>query len=63
MYKYPPGEIIWSGYYNADGKLRYITTSKQDRFHYFLYELIDDKFVKLGKAYSPKVLEEKYVRI
>lgn len=43
--------------------LRYITTSKPSREYYFLYELKDGKFVKLGKDRSPKVLEDKYIHL
>ena len=35
-------------------------TSKEARDYYFLYELVDGKLKKLGKARSPKELEEKF---
>lgn len=57
-YVYPKGEIVWVGHYDKDGNLRYITTSKPSREYYFLYELKDGKFVKLGRDRSPKVLED-----
>ena len=62
-YQYPKGEIVWVGYYDKDHDLRYITTSKQTRDFYYLYELKDGKFVKLGKDKDPKALEEKFVRL
>ena len=57
----PKGEIAWVGYYNVDHELRFIITSKPARDFYFLYEVVDDKFVKLAKDKSPKKLEEKYI--
>lgn len=59
--KYPKGERIWVGYYDPQKNLRYIMTSKENnRDHYFLYELVNSQFVKLGKARSPKELEDKF---
>lgn len=60
---YPKGEIIWVGHHDIDGNLRYITTSKPARDYYFLYELVDGKFVKLGKDKDPSVLERKHIRL
>ncbi len=60
---YPKGEIVWVGHYDKNNHLRYITTSKPARDFYFLYELKDGKFVKLGKDRNPKVLEEKFVHL
>ena len=57
---YPKDEIRWVGYHDIEGELRYLMTSKSTRDVYFLYELQDGKFVKLGKAKSPKDLEEKF---
>lgn len=48
-YNYPKGEIVWVGHYDKAGNLRYIITSKPARDYYFIYELKDGKFVKLGK--------------
>ena len=59
--QYPKGERIWVGYYNAQHELLFIMTSKEtSRDHYFLYELVDGTFRKLGKARSPKELEAKF---
>lgn len=59
--KYPRGEQVWVDYYNANHELIYIMTSKESsREYYFLYELVDGVFKKLGKARSPKELEEKF---
>ena len=61
--QYPKGEIIWVGHYNKDRNLRYITTSKPTRDYYFLYELKDGKFVKLGKDKNPSALEKKFIKL
>lgn len=59
--KYPKGERVWVGYYNAQHELLFIMTSKEtSRNYYFLYELVDGTFRKLGKARSPKELEAKF---
>lgn len=60
---YPKGEIVWVGHYDKDSNLRYITTSKPARDYYYLYELKDGKFVKLGKDRNPRALEEKYIHL
>lgn len=60
---YPKGEIVWVSHYDKDGILRYVTTSRPSRECYFLYELVNGKLVKLGKAKSPKVLEDKYIHL
>lgn len=57
----PKGETAWVGYYSIDHDLKYIITSKAARDSYFLYEVIDDAFVKIAKDKSPAVLEEKYI--
>ena len=48
------------GYYNAEHELCFILTSKESREFYFLYELVDGEFKKLGKARTPKELEDKF---
>ena len=58
--KYPKDEKIWVSYNNSNGELRYIITSKQTRDFYFLYELADGVFKKIGKAKTPTFLENKY---
>lgn len=58
--KQPKGEIGWTDYRDKDGNTVCITTSKPARDFYFLYELKDGEFVKLGKATSPLELEKKY---
>lgn len=57
---YPKGEQIWVQYYNHSRDLLFILTSKEIRDYYFLYELVDGKFKKLGKAKSPVELEKKF---
>lgn len=59
--KYPKGEQVWVSYYNADNELVFILTSKEStRDCYFLYELVNGAFKKLGKDKSPKELERKF---
>lgn len=57
---YPKSERTWVGYYDRNSRLLFILTSKESRDYYFLYELIDGCFKKLGRAKSPKELEEKF---
>ena len=54
--KYPAGETVWVGYYNGSQKLMYIVTSKPTRDWYYLYELVDGKFVKLDRGKDPSVM-------
>lgn len=56
----PKGERVWVNYYSGGHELMFIMTSKEARDFYFLYELVDGKFKKLGKARSPNELEEKF---
>ncbi len=59
--KYPKGERVWVGYYDIGHELRFILTSKESsREYFFLYELVDGAFKKLGRARSPKELEAKF---
>ena len=58
--KYPSGEIIWTGYYDAKGEIRFIVTSKTARDWYYLYEAKDGEFWKLGRDKDPSVLVKKY---
>lgn len=58
--KYPKGERAWVGYYDINHELRFIVTSKESRDYYYLYAYTDGEFKKLGKARSPKELEEKF---
>ena len=57
---YPKGEHVWVSYYDTSHKLVFIITSKEARDYYFLYELVDGKFKKLGRAKSPTELENKF---
>ncbi len=59
-YKYPKGEKVWTRYLNSEGCLMFITTSKPHQDFYFLYELVDNEFKKLGRSKSPLELEEKF---
>lgn len=55
------GECVWISYYNEAKELRFVITSKEtSRDYYFLYEIVDGEFNKLGRAKSPKELEEKF---
>ena len=58
--KYPKSERVWVGYYNRAHELKFIITSKELRDFYYLYELVDGEFRKLGRSKSPKELEEKF---
>lgn len=58
--KYPKGETVWVSYYNSKKELLFIMTSKPIRDFYFLYEVVDGEFKKLGKAKNPTELEEKF---
>lgn len=58
--KYPKGERVWVGYYSQTYEPKFIITSKENRDFYFLYELVDGEFHKLGRSRSPKELEEKF---
>ena len=57
---YPKGEHVWVAYYNTAHELVFILTSKETRDYYFLYELVDGKFQRLGRAKSPIELEERF---
>ncbi len=59
--RYPRGERVWVGYYDKGHDLMFILTSKESsREFFFLYELVDGSFKKLGRARSPKELEAKF---
>lgn len=59
--KCPKGERFWMCYYDKKDTLRFFITSKEtSRDFYFLYEVSGVSVKKLGKARSPKDLEEKY---
>ena len=59
--KYPKGERGWVSYYDPNGELLFIMTSKEnDRSWYFLYKIENGKMVKLGKAHTPPELEKQY---
>lgn len=57
---YPKGEQVWTRYCDSSHELLFIITSKSMRDYYFLYELADGTFKKLGKAKSPLELEERF---
>jgi hypothetical protein len=59
-FKYPKNEIVWESYFNESRELKFIITSKTVRDYYFLYELVNGEFKKLGKAKTPPELVEKY---
>lgn len=58
--KYPKGEIVWESYYSSNKEMRFIITSKAARDYYFLYEVVNGEFKKLGKAKRPPELEERF---
>ena len=57
----PKNETVFLSYHNKSGKQLFILTSKKDsRDWYYLYELANGKCNKLGKSRNPKELEEKF---
>ena len=56
----PRGERVFSGYYNRRGILLFVITAKEARDFYFLYEVKDDVYTKLGRSKNPLDLVEKY---
>ena len=56
----PPGDIVWTQYFTAEGKLAFVLTSKPAQDTYSLYELSGDAYRLLGRAKDPKTLEEKF---
>lgn len=60
-YPYPKGETVWVEYLNQKRELVFIITTKgMTTDFYYLYELIDGSFKKLGRSHSPTDLEEKF---
>ena len=59
----PSGETIWTTYYKHDDP-RFIVTSKiGNRDYYYLYPIENGvRGKRLGKAHSPIVLEETYLK-
>ena len=58
--KCPKGEMVWVRYCLQDGTTKFLLTSKkQNRDFYFLYEVVDGKLVKLGRSRTPPELEQK----
>ena len=60
MRKLSNGERVWTAYLDKKGQIRYIVTSKMARDYYYLYECAENGLNKLGRAQSPKELEERY---
>ena len=60
MRKISNGERVWTAYLDNSGKIRYLITSKATRDYYYLYECTEDGLRKLGRAQSPKELEERF---
>lgn len=57
----PKDERCWVAYYSRDHVLRFLLTSKEtSREFYFLYQVDGERLTKLGKARSPRDLEEKF---
>lgn len=59
-FKCPKTEIRWTIYNNTNHEIRFIITSKVSRDIYYLYEVVDNKFQKIGKGKTPYELEEKF---
>ena len=58
--KIPSSEIEWVEYLSREHKPLFLLRSKEPRDFYFLYEILDDGYKRIGKATSPIALEEKY---
>ena len=57
----PKGEKAWVGFYNSSGECRYIVTSKKNlRDLYYLYENDGEKYIKIDKNKDPLVLCNKH---
>ena len=57
----PKGEMVWVRYCLRDGTTKFLLTSKkQNRDYYYLYEVVEGKLVKLGRARTPPELEKKF---
>lgn len=56
----PKGEHAFTGYYNRDGILLFVITAKAARDYYYLYEVKDEVYKKLGRSKNPLELVEKY---
>lgn len=58
--KLSKGEKICENYLDLQGNLRFIITSNQMRDTYYLYEVAEEGYNKLGKAKSPTELRNKF---
>lgn len=58
--KIPSNEIEWVEYFNREHRPLFLLTSKESRDFYFLYEILDKGYRRIGKATSPTALEEKF---
>lgn len=56
----PRGEHAFTGYYNRKGILLFVITAKEARDYYYLYEVKDDVYTKLGRSRNPLELVEKF---
>lgn len=56
----PRGERLFTGYYNRQGTLLFVITAKETRDYYYLYEVKDDVYTKLGRSRNPLDLVEKF---
>lgn len=58
----PSSEVVWVKRLTTKGDVYYITSKEFDTSNYFIYKMDGEKAVKLGKAKSPLILEDKYVK-
>ena len=56
----PKNERQWLSYYDKLGVKRFVMTSSASREFYYLYEVSNGNFTKLGKDRSPSKLEERF---
>lgn len=59
-FKCPKNELKWTVYTNIHEEVVFRMTSNLSREIYYLYELIDNEFKKVGRGRTPIELEEKF---
>ena len=57
---FPKNEKVWTVYLDINSTPKFFTTAKPMRDFYFLYEITDNGYKKLGKSKLPLELEEKF---
>lgn len=57
----PTKETIWAQHVTESGRVYYVTSTAL-RDVYYMYEVVDGKATKLGKASTPPELEKKFIK-